>query len=105
MELNTKEAIILEQRIKQLSDHCDDRFGQGNKRFDEVIEYSKATTIAVEKLSIDIGPIVEIHRDVQGVAHLGIGMQKFGVWLLKWPVIGAALFGIYQATIKFMEQL
>ena len=105
MELNTQEAIVLEQRIKELSDHCDERFERGEHRFDEVISCSKETTAAVQTLSESIAPIVEIHRDVQGVAHLGVSVQKFGVWLVKWPLIGAALFGIYNAIIKFMEQL
>lgn len=58
-------------------------------RFDKVIETQ-------ERMIKDTADIIQLHKDLQSTARLGIKIQKFGLWLVRWPVIGIGLYAIYK---------
>ena len=46
---------------------------------------------SVQELVDDTKSIVQLHKDFQGAARLGNGLQKFLIWVLKWGAIGTGV--------------
>lgn len=57
-------------------------------------------TNSVDKLVRDTKSIVQLHKDFEGAARLGSGLQKFLIWVLKWGAIGT---GIATAVLWITE--
>jgi len=96
---------VLHKRIRLLADNCEHRFVEGDRKFDRICELLHTNTAAIEELTEQVRPIVSVHRDVQGVANLGVKVQKLGLWLAKWPLIGGGLYILYNALVKLIDQL
>jgi len=44
----------------------------------------------VSALTNDTRDIIQTYKDLQGVARIGSGAQRFAIWCMKWGSIGAA---------------
>lgn len=71
---------------------------QQNRRFDALMASQEANTAAIADLTMQVSAvvndtkdIVQLHKDFQGAARVGKGVQDFMLWLLKWGTIGGAL--------------
>lgn len=85
---NEKLFQDLEDRIEK---HENDTF----MKFDKLIKAQEENTTAISKLTISISSVVEgtseiiqLHKDIQGAARIGKGLQGFMIWCLKWGTIG-----------------
>jgi len=81
----------LEERIEK---HENDTFAKFNK----LIEAQEANTKSISKLTESVSSVVEgtsaiiqLHKDVQGAARIGKGVQGFMLWCLKWGAIGTGV--------------
>lgn len=78
------------------------RWGREDKRYEQLMESIERNTESVGKLVEETRAVVQLHRDVEGVKRVGTQIQKFALWVAKWPVIGAGLYAIYEWGKKFM---
>lgn len=79
---------------------CEERFTEGDKQFKQLIDVTSKNTIAMTSLIDETREVVQLYKDVQGVARIGKGVQSFGVWLLKWPLIGGGLYALFNWVIN-----
>ena len=100
MKLTSTEALHLDTMLSKHIEHCE-------AQFDVLTELRKcieATTDAVNKLASDMEPIIELKDDLKGAANLGIRIQKLGLSIVKWPIIGAGLYAIYKWVVDLIPQ-
>lgn len=91
----------LEQRVENL-EHClanhirhtDEQLKVGANQFRALLESSENTNRTLSTLQSNTEDIVRIYHDLQGVARIGVVVQKFGLWIIKWPLIGAGCLAI-----------
>lgn len=93
---NSDERII--ELCEKFEEHVE-RFEQHelreDEKFDKLIDAQSTNTDAISKLTDsvsslvdDTGAIIKLHKDFQGAARIGTGVQSFMLWLLKWGAIG-----------------
>lgn len=58
------------------------------------IQAQNRCTDALEKLVSDTHGVVEFYKTAESAVTIGVAAQKFGLWLTKWPLIGAGLYAI-----------
>lgn len=83
-----------EQHVERFEQHeMDDVM-----KFDKLVAAQQRNTDAVSNLTISVTSLVEntssvvqLHKDLQGAARVGKGVQNFMLWLLKWGFIGAGI--------------
>ena len=86
-ELNNK----LEQHIISFEDYK----VQEADKFDRLLSTQQENTDAISKLTRsvselvkDTAAVVQLHKDFQGAARVGKGVQDFMMWCMKWGAIG-----------------
>lgn len=47
--------------------------------------------------------VVQLYKDLQSVSRVGVGIQKFALWVLKWPLIGTGMYAAVTWSKKFGE--
>jgi hypothetical protein len=84
----------LKKHVKRFEQHERDDI----MKFDNLITAQESNTKAINELTISIttlvtntGDVVQLHKDFQGAARIGKGVQGFMLWLLKWGAIGAGI--------------
>ena len=91
----------LNDHVEKLNDHVE-RFEQHEleemKKFDKLIDAQKNNTDAITELTESVccvvegtASIIQLHKDFQGAARVGGGVQRFMLWLLKWGAIGTGI--------------
>ena len=98
------QLILLQRKLEDHIELCEEKFQHGEDRFDELISCTMANTKAVTALTEELDPIVKLQHDLQAAASLGIRVQKFGLWLAKWPVIGVGLYAIYHWAVELIAK-
>lgn len=88
------------EHIKKYEQKSDD----DAKQLRELIEATNQNSRAILSLVEETRGIVQLHNDIQSAARLGTSLQKFGIWLTKWGVIGAGLAAAYQWAAKHMME-
>ena len=53
------------------------------------------------KYSAQMIDMLAIYSDVRGTVRVSAAMQKFGAWVIKWPIIGAGVYAIFKAIEKW----
>lgn len=95
MRFSDQELIRLreefEQHQKAFARHQDVQ----NARWEQLavmVEQNTGTTReiaeSVKVLAESTAGVVRLYQDVQGAARVGVGVQKFVVWVAKWGTIG-----------------
>lgn len=91
----------------QLREEFNQRKLDEDKKFNKLFQSQQANTQAiseltksVSKLVEDTDAIVKLHKDFQGAARVGKGVQGFMLWCLKWGAIGT---GVYAAATWLVE--
>lgn len=70
-----------------------------DSRIDRLIDSQEKCTKALEDLATKATGAIDTYEGFQSVVKLGITVQKFGLWLSKWPVIGIGVYTIYTWVI------
>lgn len=65
-------------------------------RFQKLFDAQEKNTQAIADLIEETRGVIELQKNIQAAAKLGNGVQQFGLWLAKWPVIGFGLYAIYE---------
>jgi len=81
----------LERRIEK---HESDTFMKFNKLIKAQEENTKAISKLTESVSSVVkgtSAIIQLHKDIQGAARIGKGVQGFMLWCLKWGFIGTGV--------------
>jgi hypothetical protein len=73
-----------------------------------LIECQEQNAKAISELAEvckSMGEVLIVYQSIVGVIRTGTAVQKFGLWLIKWPLIGVGLYTIYQTSIDKITQL
>lgn len=95
----------MEELKKELHHHvaqCEMNFKRIDDRIDRLIESQERCTQALERLANETSGVIQLYRTAQSAVSLGIGAQKFGLWLVKWPIIGTGLYTIYNWLTMYL---
>ena len=116
MGKNEDEMRCTDKKLFQLCDRFNQhvkRFEQHElneqKSFDRLISAQQVNTEAITTLTgavstlvEDTTEIVKLHKDFQGAARVGKGVQGLMIWCLKWGVIGTAFVaGVDWLIVRF----
>ena len=108
--MSSTEFDSLEQRLnahqEKLNTHieqCDAQFAEGTLQFLQLMEQSRATTEAVQTMVQQSAAVIRTYNDFSGAIRIGISAQKFGLWLIKWPLVGAGLYAAYKWFIDYIS--
>lgn len=89
----------LELQLSRHIDFCHQQFEelreslQSNaKCVGELIDAQKQSTRAITDLAKATEGVVEVYNNVNGAVKVGVMVQKFGLWLIKWGVLGVAFY-------------
>lgn len=83
----------------------EERIKTDDARFGSIIDLQHQNAEAIKTLIDETRDVVRIHRDLQGVARVGIGLQKFMVWCLKFGFIGGGVAAIVAWVIHYLEKV
>jgi len=84
--------------VTELDDHkryCEAKFAEFDARLDKLLQSQERLTNAIEKLTNDTQGVVDLYQNAQGAITIGVALQKLGIWVIKWPVVGAGMYSIY----------
>jgi response regulator of citrate/malate metabolism len=76
-----------EKHEKEESDKFDKLINAQQENTDAISELTKSVSSLVD----DTSSIIQLHKDFQGAARVGRGVQGFLVWCLKWGAIGTGV--------------
>ena len=71
-------------------------------RFEALLTAQESNTKAIALLTEETRDIIRIHKDLKGAARIGMSVQKFGLWMLKWPLIGMGLYTTYNWIVDHL---
>lgn len=89
---------------QELVDHkmvCDARYGEHTALLSELVLCTRQNTDAVTRLADETHGVVQLHKDMQGAARIGVNVQKIITWVIKWPLIGGGALALYEWASKF----
>jgi len=98
----------LQEFQEEFRDHvmrCEERFNDGDRQFGQLIQAQQRNTEAISLLIDETRAIVQLHRDFQGVARVGVGAQKLVVWLAKLGFVGISLAAIINWLANFLDKI
>ena len=104
---NNPELIYMNQKLEKLNTkvttledsftvHVQEEAG----KFDQMIAIITENTISINKLAESTQQIVELQRDLKGVARLGNNLKSFLVWTAKFGVVGLAIATAVKEVLK-----
>ena len=80
-------------------------------KFNNMIDAQIANTDAITSLTtqvsevvINTSAIVQLHKDFQGAACIGSGVQRFLVWCLKWGGIFGGIGFAVKWTVEYFTK-
>ncbi len=102
MRFSDEKLFQLHRDFNEHVIECEKRFTAGDKQFEQLIDVTSQNTVAMTSLIEETRAVVQLYKDVQGVARVGKGVQTFGFWLLKWPLIGGGLYALFSWVVKHL---
>lgn len=105
MRFSDEKLLEFQKEFREHVQHCARRFNDGDAQFIKLLEAQQRNTEAISALIEETRDIVQLHRDLQGVARVGVGAQKLMAWCLKFGFIGAALAAIVGWAAHYLEKL
>jgi len=97
----------VEQQLAQIKNDLRDHLQRDDEQIKQLIECQQQNAVAIEKLTVvcaDMQVIVDIYQSVIGTMKVGSAAQAFGLWLIKWPLIGAGLYAAYCWMLDHFSQ-
>jgi hypothetical protein len=96
-------VVFRDENLRQFHDEFIAHVDQYNKdkaddaqRFQKLFDAQEKNTAAIAELIEETRDVIEIQRNFQAAARIGNGVQRFGLWMAKWPLIGVGLYTIYE---------
>jgi len=90
--------MTTDERLFQLREEFEKHKSNQDEKLNKLIEAQQTNTDAITQLTLsvstlveDTAAIVQLHKDFQGAARVGKGMQGFMLWCLKWGAIGTGV--------------
>lgn len=78
----------------------EERLNKIDQRVEQLLLCTQSNAENIASLVIETRDIVRLHKDMQSIIRVSKNIQSFGLWILKWPLIGA---GIYQ-LVKWISK-
>jgi hypothetical protein len=85
-----------------LQDHivyCRQQFSRQTESIDRIEKALEESCKRMERISHDTEEIITTWRDIKGAVSIGVHVQKVGLWIVKWPLIGTGLYVILRYFI------
>lgn len=99
--------MTTDERLFQLREEFEKHKFDQDEKLLKLIEAQQVNTKAISELTVsvstlvdDTSAIVQLHKDFQGAARVGVGVQSFMLWTLKWGAIGT---GVYASITWLVE--
>ena len=99
------EIAKLNQKLEDHIEHTNARFDKGDERFDIISKCLMDNTAAVNRSSEETKELVTLWHDIQGVTRIGMSVQRFGIWVIKWPLIGGGLYTAYHWVVQNLHEV
>jgi tetrahydromethanopterin S-methyltransferase subunit F len=106
-----KSLEMFEQKIDTLRLDFDSHVTLSETRYLQTSEQLAQIAISQQKNVDAIGSLVEetrdivqLHKDLKVVTRIGAGVQSFGLWMLKWPLIGAGAYAAFEWIISHLPK-
>lgn len=81
-----------------------ERSRREDERFQMLLDSQERTITALNLVVEETSGLVQLSKDWQGAARIGSGIQKFGIWLLKWPLIGTGLYTGFNWIVEHLTK-
>jgi hypothetical protein len=71
-----------------------------DKRLDRLFLMQEANTKSIAMLIEETRGVIELYNNLKGATAVGISVQNFGLWLIKWPLIGMGLYTAFNWVLS-----
>lgn len=78
-----------------------DQLENTNSKLEKIVMVTEENTKAIGLLKEETQDIVGLYKDIRGATRIGVGIQKFSSWVIKWPLVGGGIYFVYDRVIKF----
>ena len=89
--------------IEKLRLEYAERFSEIDGRIEKLIESQERCTNAIERLTEDTEGVIELYKNAQSLITVGMAVQRLGLWIVKWPIIGAGCMAIWHWAQKHIQ--
>ena len=89
-------------RLREEFESHRDRWEQLALMVEQNTEATRAVAVSVESIARSTEGVVQLYRDFQGAARVGLGVRRFIAWLIA---LGAGGATIAAALMYFMDKL
>lgn len=100
MSFSDEKLYQFRTEFRQHVNRCEERFNAGDQKFEQLITAQQRNTEAIASLIEETREVVQLHKNLQGAARIGKNAQSFLAWIVKWPLIGAGLYAMFNWVIK-----
>lgn len=100
MRFSDAQLIQLREDFDMHKADQDARWERQDARWDEMGDMVRANTQATHDLAESTRGVVQLYSDVQGTVRVGVAVQKFCTWLVKWGAIGTAAAAVISWVVK-----
>jgi hypothetical protein len=104
MRFADRELQDFHGEFRQLATRFDERVKVDDSRHAELLRMQEQTAQSVQQLTEKTEGIIQLHRDFQGVARVGMSVQKFMMWVAKFGFVGTAIVAILAWIIHFFDK-
>src|SRR5690606_1506838 len=91
-----------DEQLKQFHDefqHHIELYGERVKtddaRHEALLKAQEVNAKQLQELITNTQDIVEFYKDIKGAARIGMAIQRMGLWLAKWGIIGSMFYAAY----------
>jgi len=97
----------IEQQLNQIRQDLQNHLRRDDEQIKQLISCQQQNAEAIEKLTAvcaDMQAVVDVYKSIIGTLKVGSAAQSFGLWLIKWPLIGAGLYAAYSWLLEHFSQ-
>lgn len=96
-----------EDRVAKLYQEFSEHLKKDDEQIKKLIQCQQQNAEAIAKLTAvcaDMQAVVDVYQSIIGTLKVGAAAQAFGLWLIKWPLIGAGLYAAYSWLLEHFSQ-
>lgn len=89
----------MEEKLNELkdliTDHLDDHAKtreEEKERYERILTLSEQNAKNIAQVIEETRGVVQLHSDLVTVIKVGSAVQRFGVWVTKWPLIALGFY-------------
>ena len=98
------ELVVMHGELNDLRVRFDSHVEDEAKKFNAMIDAVHLNTKAIDGLASETKDIVKFHRDLQGTVSIGVSVQKFLLWLVKWGAIGVSFAAVANWLLHLFDK-